>query len=260
MAWFKVDDKFHSSVEVMSIPVADRAAAIGLWTLAGAWSADQLKNGYVPVTHLEAWGGSADLAMVLVRAKLWIRVGSRGFQFRNWSKWQVTREDVDERQTAWRDRKAAERARKSEKAAVSPAGVTGDMAVSHAPVLSIPSHPVPTQPNPTDETTDITNDGLLSNEIPVRDELEVQELISEYQALGIKNLPRVANALARIHVVVDAAECVDVARGLLALSDDHVRYPEKYIEVACQDTPDDVRILAGEVLSRSPLSVSGGVA
>jgi hypothetical protein len=259
VAWFKVDDKFHSSEEVMSIPLAERAAAIGLWTLAGAWSADQLKDGYVPVTHLETWGGTIEIATSLVRAKLWTRVGSRGFQFRNWDKWQTTRADVDERQSGWREKKAAERARKAVKTGAGLDGVSSDMLGSPAPVPSIPSRPVPTRPVPSDLTTDTTHDVLSSTEIPVRDEHETQELLSAAQSLGIKNLPRIAMALNRAGVVVDAAECIDVTRAILDLSTEHVRYPEKYIETACEK-PDDVRAIAADVLARSPRAVLGGVA
>ena len=39
MAWFKVDDGFHSSRKVLSIPRRSRLAAIGAWTIAGAWCA-----------------------------------------------------------------------------------------------------------------------------------------------------------------------------------------------------------------------------
>ena len=108
MVWFIVDDKFHASEEVLSIPREHRAAAIGLWTLAGAWSSDHLKDGFVPLYLLDQLAGSVDLAELLVSpAKLWSRKGQSGYQFRNWSKWQRTRADVDATRKAARDRKAA---------------------------------------------------------------------------------------------------------------------------------------------------------
>jgi hypothetical protein len=251
LAWFKVDDKFHSSEEVMSIPMSERAAAIGLWTLAGAWSADQLKDGYVPVTHLETWGGTIEIATSLVRAKLWTRVGSRGFQFRNWDKWQTTRADVDERQSGWREKKAAERARKAVKAGAGLDGVSSDMLGSPALVPSIPSRPVPTRPVPSDLTTDITPVGLLSTEIPVRD-----ELTTDIESLGIKDLPRIQRAFSKIRLVVEDASAIDIVRVVLSKSETHVRYVESYVEKACQE-PHELHMLARPILASSPRAVLG---
>lgn len=146
MTWFKVDDKFHASEEVMSIPLAQRAAAIGLWTLAGAWSSDHLKNGYVPTTHLETWGGTVEMAVVLVTAKLWTRSGKSGFQFRNWEKWQITREQVEANRERERDKKAGWRAAKAAKSGAGPEGVPGGQFARPQLVPSIPTRPDPTRP------------------------------------------------------------------------------------------------------------------
>jgi len=146
VTWFKVDDKFHASEEVMSIPLSQRAAAIGLWTLSGAWSSDHLKNGYVPLTHLETWGGTVEMADALVTAKLWIRVGKRGYQFRNWEKWQITREQVELNRERERDKKAEWRAAKAAKSGVGPDGVPGGHLPRPQLVPSIPTRPDPTRP------------------------------------------------------------------------------------------------------------------
>lgn len=146
MTWFKVDDKFHASEEVMSIPLLQRAAAIGLWTLSGAWSSDHLKNGYVPATHLETWGGTVEMAEALVTAKLWTRVGKRGYQFRNWAKWQITREQVESNRERERDKKAEWRAAKAAKAGAGPGGVPRGHFERPQLVPSIPTRPDPTRP------------------------------------------------------------------------------------------------------------------
>jgi hypothetical protein len=146
VTWFKVDDKFHGSEEVMSIPLAQRAGAIGLWTLAGAWSSDHLKNGFVPVTHLESWGGSVELAETLVTAKLWTRKRKVGYEFRNWEKWQITREQVEANRERERDKKAGWRAAKAAKSGDGHGGVPGDIEGSPGGVPSIPTRPDPTRP------------------------------------------------------------------------------------------------------------------
>lgn len=167
MTWFKVDDKFHGSEEVMSIPTQDRAAAIGLWTLAGAWSSDHLKDGFVPITHLEQWGGTVELAEILVRAKLWVRVRKSGFQFRNWDKWQITREQVETAREREREKKAGWRAAKAAKQGDGPGVVPGD--ISRVPGLSPLSRPVPTRPDPTRPLKEDLSVGKSRGKTPAQD-------------------------------------------------------------------------------------------
>lgn len=142
MSWFVVDDGFHSHAKVRSIPRGTRAAAIGLWMLAGTWAADKLTDGYVPDYMVDELDGSSELAAVLVAAKLW-RVRRGGFVFVNWSKYQLTREQVEARRQAERDRKAAYRDRNRIKPAVDP----GSVPPGHLPESEPPS-PSPT-PSPT---------------------------------------------------------------------------------------------------------------
>ena len=44
MVWFKVDDRFHHHPKA----IAAGPAAIGLWTIAGSWSVDNLTDGFIP--------------------------------------------------------------------------------------------------------------------------------------------------------------------------------------------------------------------
>lgn len=93
MPWFKVDDGFCNSRQVMRIPKRQRAAAVGLWTLAGAWSAKELTDGFIPGYMLSELTGTARLAGELVASGLW-EVDANGFVFVNWSKYQPTGEQV----------------------------------------------------------------------------------------------------------------------------------------------------------------------
>ena len=124
----------------MSIPPNKRAASIGLWCLAGAWSSDQLKDGYVPTTMLKTWGGSEELAANLVAAKLWTRVGKTGYRFRNWAKWQVMRAQVETTREQERVRKASWRESKAQKS---------QQTSTDVPPMSPLSRPDPTRPDPT---------------------------------------------------------------------------------------------------------------
>lgn len=158
MTWFKVDDKFHASKEVKSIPRADRLAAVGLWTLAGAWCSDHLNDGFVPGYMIDDFAGSPELAQALVSATLWTKRRD-GYQFRNWAKWQQTREDVEAKRAEARNRVAAHRARKKgENTGESNADETRYI----DGVTTPPSRPVPTRP----KTDEDQSSGELTSEQP----------------------------------------------------------------------------------------------
>jgi hypothetical protein len=145
MVWFKVDDRFHGSDPVKRIPREKRAAAIGLWTLAGTWSAQFLKNGFVPAHLLDDFCGDEDLAGCLVDVGLWRRKKD-GFIFADWAKWQPTREKVEAKREADAKRSADYRARNAANKPVGHDAVTRDESVSHASVRA--PRPDPTRPDP----------------------------------------------------------------------------------------------------------------
>lgn len=93
MPWFNVDDGFSNSKPVLRIPRRYRCTAIGLWTLAGSWSAKELTDGFIPDHTLEEFASNASIAGHLVKAGLWSKV-SGGWQFEGWEKWQKTKEQV----------------------------------------------------------------------------------------------------------------------------------------------------------------------
>jgi hypothetical protein len=144
VVWFRVDDRFHGSEPVKRIPREQRAAAVGLWTLAGTWSSQFLKDGFVPGHMVEDFGGSVQLAQLLVDVGLW-RVKRDGFVFADWEKWQPTREHIESKRDAAAKRAADYRARKAGKTGESNGTVTRDDSVSHAPVRA--SRPDPTRPD-----------------------------------------------------------------------------------------------------------------
>lgn len=138
-----MDDKFHSSEPVKRMPRSVRAGAVGLFALAGTWSADNLKDGYVPEFMVDELGCTTEQAEALVEVKLWRKVRG-GYRFREWAPWQPTRAEVEANRKAERDRKAEYRARKAgntgKDPAVVPPGQTRD---------SGHPRPVPSRPDPT---------------------------------------------------------------------------------------------------------------
>lgn len=109
---FNVDLGFYDSDEVLSIPRRIRAAAIGVWTLAGAYSANKLTDGYVSAEVLKSIGCTAAIRAALCATTpqpLWVDADTDpeidracdargaqllGINFTRWPKWQRTRAEV----------------------------------------------------------------------------------------------------------------------------------------------------------------------
>lgn len=135
MTWFKVDDKLHDHRKAR----AAGATAMGVWVLAGSWSADNLTDGFIPATILQRWGRHRE-ANRLVEVGLWHvdeQDGEKGWRFHEWH----------ERQPS-RAQKLAERAARAE------AGKIGGLASGRSrreasakqvasPVLEPPTRPDP---------------------------------------------------------------------------------------------------------------------
>lgn len=94
MPWFKVDDGIHAH------PKARRAGlpALGLWTVAGAWSAQQVQEGFVPDWFVTGWPQGRKLAGRLVDAGMW-SVGEHdaepGWWFHDWDHFQPSKAEVE---------------------------------------------------------------------------------------------------------------------------------------------------------------------
>lgn len=112
MPWFNVDDGFANSKPVMRISRRYRPLAVGVWTLTGSWSAKELTDGYVPDAVVEEYGGTTRITELLIECELWERAEG-GVRFRNWSKWQKTRQQVLDYRAAEAERKRRQRERRS---------------------------------------------------------------------------------------------------------------------------------------------------
>jgi hypothetical protein len=82
--WFNVDDGFHSHPKAYAAGLE----AIGLWTIAGSWSAKHLTNGFIShqtLAKLHPNRNRTWLVRRLVSAGLWEEVGDEGWQFHEWN-------------------------------------------------------------------------------------------------------------------------------------------------------------------------------
>lgn len=134
MTWFKVDDKLHDHRKAR----AAGCAAMGMWTLGGSWSADNLMDGFVPASIAARWDHrSRTLAEALVTAGFWYpdeRDGEQGWSFHDWEKYQPTRAKVLAEREAAAERQRKRRSRSDSR---------GTSAVTHTA-----SHTTPTRPDP----------------------------------------------------------------------------------------------------------------
>ena len=144
MVWFKVDDQFVTHPKVLRIPRKQRLQAVGLWTLAGAWSGAHGTDGRVPSFLPDELGAPAVIVAALVTAGLW-EATEDGWLFHDWEQANPTAEDTEAKRAAWRDRQA--RSRKSRRGvtrdnSVTPSDVT--VGVTRESTSPVPSRPVPT--------------------------------------------------------------------------------------------------------------------
>lgn len=94
--WMKVDDGLHAHRKTRAVTASHPekrrdAAAMGLWVLAGSWSARNNRDGWVPAEELDRFDDAwEDLAKRLVHAGYWWpedRDGESGYGFNDWQEW-----------------------------------------------------------------------------------------------------------------------------------------------------------------------------
>lgn len=111
MPWFRVDDDLALHPKA----IAAGNTALGLWVRAGAYSAQYLTDGFVPVSMIATLGGRPRDARALVDARLWSQVAG-GYQFHDWAIYQPSRADVEADRAGARERMRKVRQAKREAA------------------------------------------------------------------------------------------------------------------------------------------------
>ena len=141
MAWFKVDDGFHSHPKVLDLS----PSSIGIWALMGSWSAGYLTDGCVRANIIERFGGTSQNIAELVDSGLWIDNGDGTYQFKDWDEYQPKKVDIEAEREAARERMRLVRARKKgvTKDVDSSENVRANNDRSSEEVRVTPSHPIP---------------------------------------------------------------------------------------------------------------------
>ena len=124
-AGFNIPLNFYDGPEVESIPRRIRAAAIGVWSLAGNYAATQLTDGYVGPGMLKMFGCTDAIRAALKAtinkkgepSPLWVDARNGGIQLTNWAKHQRTNDEVTTYRANEAERKRLERLARAEAAA-----------------------------------------------------------------------------------------------------------------------------------------------
>lgn len=123
---FSIPLGFYDGPEVRSIPKRIRAHAIGVFALAGNYSATKLSDGYVDNVTLATFGCSEGVREALKNTlgregasdPIWVEA-PHGILFAKWPKWQRTNAEVTTHREAEAARKREARARRKREAAAS---------------------------------------------------------------------------------------------------------------------------------------------
>lgn len=148
MTWFKVDDSFHSHPKVL----AAEPAALGLWVVAGTWSAANLTDGFVPEHVLpRLLPDSGELAESLVTCGLWRRAKG-GYRFHDWGDYNPHSSDVKRERDAARERMRILRAKR--KGTGQPPKRSGEQPPNVRAKFVTPTRPDPTRSSSYEELQD----------------------------------------------------------------------------------------------------------
>lgn len=145
MTWMKVDDGFHSSPKLQSIPARHRFQAAGLWVIAGSWASQQMTDGFIPDYMIAMWKPTAKTVDSLVSSGLWERVRD-GFAFRSWCEYNPSKQQTMDERDASKARMRDSRERRKNKTAGQEVE-TPNVAAQHPNSDAVP-RPDPTRPDP----------------------------------------------------------------------------------------------------------------
>jgi hypothetical protein len=186
MPWFKVDDGLHAHRKSARAGIE----AMGLWVIAGSWSADQLTDGFIPdYIAVKLDPKAKQHAAALCKAGFWFpheRDGDAGWQFHDWEAHQPSAKSTLEKRAEAKDRMQRLREnRKANRGANSVNGsqpvranTSGTFAGGSPEVRSTPTRPDPSRP---EHLSDVLKPGVadLSGSLPKQDPPEVSKTASK---------------------------------------------------------------------------------
>lgn len=254
MTWFKVDDRFPESDKVIELMLRPEGlAALGVWTLCGAWAAGRGNGGRITEAVVKRFRGTKKHVAALVSVGLW-DASDGDWQFHDWDDYNESAEaaeavKVAEREAGRRGNHERWHVKRGVVAKSCPFCVgypTGDESGGNrVPDASPDSGAIPPGPGP-DPDPEKTDHGDPHTSVPEGDARDDDDLIkSGLTQLGIgtpTGQRRALNSIRAVIPTVTDAEAVDVARAILTEGDAlrNVAHPVPYVEKACRSTPSEV--------------------
>jgi hypothetical protein len=166
MTWFKVDDLLCNNQKAIAA-----GPALALWVLAGAWSSNQLTEGFIPKQIARKYGTQNQIDR-LIKAGLW-EVADGGFQMPHFLEYNPSKMQVKADRDA-----AAERQRRAREKAASRRDSHSDFAVTSGEVTPVVTGP-PTRPDPSLVSSSVvTNPPAVTRERTWLDDL--QDALEEF--------------------------------------------------------------------------------
>lgn len=262
MAWFKVDDGFTNSKPVLRIPRRYRLQAVGLWTMAGTWSAKEETDGFIPEYVLEELCGTPGIAGQLVQAGLWeivngssknpvgiVKASSSdpqlpGWVYRNWDKYQPTKAQLEEIREKERIRKANYRASQRDTS-----GTEAGQTEGHHPESE---HPDPTRPDP--------NSSSKEEEGRPDVELIIKRLADAIEANGVKRPTKTKAAADAARLLLDKdGYTVDQVLWMINWATTHEFWRSNILSMAkLRDKFDQMKLQAVDSKHRPAAGTFGG--
>lgn len=105
MAWVRLDDAAMTHPKVIGL--SDRAFRLWVWGL--AYCQQHLTDGYIPAKAVQT--SASRVAAQLVEARLWCVLESGGWQVHDYTDWNDSRDEVNEKRSRARERMANVRGR-----------------------------------------------------------------------------------------------------------------------------------------------------
>ena len=229
MTWFKVDDSFYDHPKVFDAP----DCVLALWLRAGAWSARNLRDGFVPAKLPARLCDDPDTAVrELLDRGLWRRAKG-GYQFHDWTDYQPTREEVERDRAAAAERQRRRRARvkgQEDEGTVTPPS-RRDSRVSHTDSHGGSSRP-PTRPVPSRKDGSSLGPHLQVADAPAKTDDDDQELEKLNEQIENRIIELLTEQTGR---PVDRAWASRVRRQIL--DDRQVGNPLSYVAAAIRGEP-----------------------
>lgn len=253
MTWFKVDDRFPESDKVIELVLRPEGlAALGVWTLCGAWAAGRGNGGRVTEAVVKRFRGTRKHVAALVAVGLW-DASDDEWKFHDWGDYNESAEAAEAVKVA--EREAGRRGNHERwhvKRRIVVAGcefcigyptANSDSSPDRVPDTDPDSRAIPPGPGPVPdpEKTDVTTPDPVPHEIPARDGWTDEEISAAAKSAHVRDLDHVIQTVQRVTgPIAHVAMLFDLIRAVERLSLKPIKSADAYLDTVCLNSPDEI--------------------